>query len=415
MSLLGLIAFAIPLISCLYAIGKGYFFYAFAFFTILLLGVTQIELLLASNAYNIIDLFVFNIDKPSLETARIIFIAINLIGLFLLVNTRPPKEKNKDGSLLLIMNFKGIVLISMSISISALSLAMSLDTQDTGRPVFSGIGIALGLLLPFSVAHILLTVNYFHKLVGIFGLLTIFSFSRLLFFIGILTIIFYNFKLSSKRKPSIFKLSVLAFISSVVFLIAGQFKHLIGAGSGTTEAFFLSVDFFSWFLDTSFGGDRANLGLATMYTVGIELGAELTDCLLDSRIALGNLTYTLNDIFSSFFPGFIRQLFSFESQGAACNSAIVKSVLVDFIRSFGIVGVLFFSFSLWFYVKKCEIIALNVSNTFQLFVICLLGCFSIFLIRGAIGAFIAFGIASLVGLACVRICLNQNHLRSSPR
>jgi hypothetical protein len=415
MNIFSAIAIVISFISCAYAIRRGAFFYFFAFFSIFFLGVAQVELLLDTGAFNIVGLFVFNVEKSSLEIARIVFEIINISGFILLAASPTSNQKKKDETMVLRINFRGFLLIAVSLFISILSLLMSAGTHETGRPSFSGIGIALGLLLSISIAQILISQSIFHKVTGIVGILIILVFSRILALVAIISMVFFGLKLSQNKLPSTFKIFFFGFIFLILFFIVGQFKHLIGADMEIIDAFFSSINIFSWISDISFGGDRANLGLATTYTIGIELGAELADCVLDNKIGINNLIYTLNDILAGFFPGFIRSFFLIDSQNAACNSAIVKSVLVDFIRSFGLLGTIFFVILLWGYVRRCEIIARDAKNTFQLYRICLLSCFSIFLIRGSIGAFVAFSIAAIVGLACVRLCLVQTSSDSSRR
>jgi hypothetical protein len=409
-------AIAVSLISCAYAIRRRAFFYFFAFFSIFFLGVAQVELLLATEAFNIIDLFVFNVEKSSLEIARIIFALINIAGFILLAYSAAPKYNNNiDKFMLLRLNSKGFALILVGLLLSFFSLLMSAGTHETGRPTFSGIGIALGLLLPISTAQILISQGKLHKITGIVGIFTILIFSRILALVALIAMFFFGLKILQNKLPSTLKLIFLGFTSLMLFFMVGQFKHLIGSGVAISDAYFLTLDVFNWISDISFGGDRANLGLATTYTIGIELGAELADCVFDKNNGIHNLIYTINDFFAGSLPGFIRSAILISSENAACNSAIVTSVLVDFIRSFGLIGTLFFSFFLWGYVSRCEIIANNAINTFQLYRICLLSCFSIFLIRGSIGAFVAFFIATFVGLVCVRLCLIRSSSDSSPR
>ena len=403
----GFFAIVLSLYSCLYATSRKQLFYSFSFFSIFFLGVVQVDILLAMRAFELDGLFQFNIDENSLHTARLIFILINLFGIFFMKYFSLPIKNVILTRRYLKFNIKAYLLISISIFLILSSLFLASGSYDSGRPDFAGIGIVLGLLLPLSLAQILLSNKYIYKYFGLLGLLVILVFSRILVLIALLSIIIYKIKLSEWKMPSVSKLSILGVIILMGFFISGQFKHLIGQGIAYDDAFLASIQFYTWLFDFSAALDRSNLGIATNYIIGIEWGSELADCIYNDKIGFNNLLGTFNEIYNSLFPNFIRYQLDLNLTNLSCNAAIVKSPLIDFFRAFGYYGLPLFIVFLWSYISNCEKYLILSTDNFKIFCVCIFGSFSIFLIRGSIGAFISFSIALIVGLFIIKLSIDK--------
>jgi len=208
--------------------------------------------------------------------------------------------------------------------------------------------------------------------------------------------------------PSVLKLSILGLITLMGFFISGQFKHLIGQGFAYDDAFLASIEFYAWLFDFSATLDRSNLGIATNYIIGIEWGSELADCILNGETGTRNLIGTFNEIYNSLFPNFIRYPFDFNLSDLSCSIAVIKSPLVDLFRAFGYFGLPLFILLLWSFVAQCERYSNIATNNFKIFCVSIFGSFSIFLIRGSIGAFISLSIALIFGFLIIKLTINNN-------
>lgn len=407
------VAIGLALIPCIYAVKQNRFFFAISFFTILLLGVIQTEFLLIIEAYEISNLFRFEFSKDDLIYTRLVFEIINCIGIFFLYIIPKKNQENIKSHIQLTSNFQGIIFSITTLVIIIYTIVISLDTIETGRPYFQGIGIAIGLLVPFALALILLTNNAVFRIVGFFGFLNIFYFSRLFAIFFIMIIVIYKIKLSLLKVPSLKILIPTISILILIFLIIGQFKHLIGNNVSWRDAILLTLNLNDWLIrmptySDMTNLDKLNLGIFNNYIFGIELGAEVADCLYRNNISINNLLGTMNDVYSSLFPSFLRHQLDFDLRDISCNVAVIKSPLVDLIRAFGYLGVIIFPIIFWTYIRICEMKVNSSNSSFQIFYICIFGVYSIFLIRGSIGAFVSFSIALFCAILIIRIVGKKN-------
>lgn len=401
------VAIALSIIPCLYAVKRKQFFFSLSFFSILFLGVIQTEILLSIKAYELNNLFRFEFNKEALISTRLVFEIINCIGAVFLYFTKQ-KQQNIKLNIKLALNLQGIIFLIITLFIIIYSVNISLDTIETGRPYFQGIGIAVGLLMPFALALILLTDNIAFKIVGFLGFLNIIYFSRLFAIFFVMIIAIYKIKLSLVKIPSIKLLVLIIALLIMIFLFIGQFKHLIGHGVSWRDAIIVTLNISDWLIqeptfDENNNFDKSNLGIFNSYILGIELGAEVADCFYRNNIGITNLLGTLNDIYNSIFPGFLRHSLDIDLSHLSCDVAVIKSPLVDSIRAFGYIGVVIFAIIFWSYIRFCEVKLTSSNNCFQVFCICIFGIYSIFLIRGSIGAFISFSIAAICALLIINI------------
>lgn len=410
MELGGLLAVSLSLVTIFTASYLQKYLYSFAFFSFFILGVLQVEIFLASDIYNKIEINNFNISRSSLLNTRVIFELINIIGLiFLLIEKNKISDLRKEN--ILIFDIKGILSIFISITIIVVSAILSYGSLETGRPYFAGIGIAIGILMPIAAAQICMSKSKIINISGYIGLINIFYYSRLFTCLLIFIIFLYKVKEYSLKKNTLFKFIILGFILVLLFILSGQIKHKIAQGIPFFEAFFYSLDLKEWFFDFANYDTGLNLGLLSNYIRGVELGSQVADCINEDKFSLANVIATLHDMYRSLFPNFLRPALDIDFDIIDCNIAVVKSPIVDFIRSLGYSGILIYSILLWSYISICEVSISKSTCNFQVMFWSILGTYSIFLIRGSIGAFIAFNIALFFGFLIVNFCIKNNHVR----
>jgi hypothetical protein len=304
----------------------------------------------------------------------------------------------------------GFLISFLTIIIIIFSFSVANQEINKGRPIFSGIGIALGLLLAFSVALITLSKRKAQKILGFSGIFTILYFSRLLFIIGLISITIYLLETEKiKIKIRVYiKLFLLGILFILLHFISGQFKHLIGQDFDYLYSLINSLKIYEWFFEGSININ--NLGVLNNYFLGVELGAEVADCLNNYKFNIYNLLGTGNDILNGMLPSLLRPNFAEYFEELTCRAAIVKSLLVDLIRAFGFYGIFIFVPILWGFVRHCELMRRNNINNNSILFYSILGIFSVFLIRGSVGAFISFSIALYFGFAIINFCLNRTKI-----
>lgn len=399
MTILGIFILSIAFLLIIYSIKNELFIFSFALILIVLLGIIQLEIINIYNSENLDEFINFDVTEESIYNAQLAFLWIILSSIIFM----PKREfKNIKSPCNKINSKQGILINISTITLITLSIYFANDEINPGRPMFSGMGIFLGLLLPFSMALLTLTKNKIHRLIGVAGFFTILHFSRLLFLIGAISIILYNLEIEKIKFRSIIKIISIGFLLALTYFINGQIKHLIGQGYNFIDALKSSYLIQKWLFEDNI--NLANLSIVSNFILGIELGAEVADCLHNNKFNIHNILGTANDILSGSIPSFVRQYFIDEIHEYDCNIAIVKSPIVDLIRAFGFNSILIYIPILWYFVRYCEIMKNKKTDNLSILLYSTLGVFSIFLIRGSINAFVSFSIALLLGFIFINLC-----------
>jgi hypothetical protein len=405
------IAIFIYIFLCTYSFKKNKIIQSLAALIFLLLGVLQIFYFTFNDISG--EISVFYTTHDSFIAAQFLFLILGLIGLIYMFYS------NESCQPLILVDHKYKTSPAVIIATSGLVLMVlvfGLNDIDSGRPSFSGIGVALGILMALSIYQLTLFDGLIHKIFGIFALFTIFVFSRILGVNVILAVLIYMFYVRKNKKIKLTVIIPLMVALLMLFLFLGQIKHLIGQGYSIGESVYSTVGSFEWLMGLSADSNAVNLGIDLNYRIGIELGTSLADCINGGEFDPKGVAYIIYDFFTALIPGFLYRLFGVDlnySLNFICGNSIVRAPVVDFYRSLGVGGVILYGFLYWGFLSLIDKAILKTKSRVKVIFLCILAVNSLMLIRGTIGSFVSFTVAVLVCTFFIVIFLRKDKLRSN--
>lgn len=369
---------------------RGFIAHFSAAFCLLTLPVLQI-LFIYTNGLD--SVFIYDFTPHSLLLSTLV---LYVVGIILLINSllfrRRLLSQSRIRSFTLSLNSMRLLSI-LSIFLSLVSVYFSNLSVDggeslAGRGTFSGVGSVMGLIIVMNF----ISSRMKQSLLSCISILTSFCallyLSRIFFIVNALAISAPYLR----RKRASLRLSLLlalVFIAVVFFLYSGEFKHLLGRGFSFEDSVSMMFSY-NPFLDTG----SSNLGFSLTYTIGVEAGSSLADC-INTLVYKQDYLSALYSLFLnslSVIPGFItRSLGYVDSYSSVCTQPIVQSVLHLLIQSFDVLGVIIFSLSLSFF---CIQIDSQDSFLNKFFPSSYLFAFlPVFWVRGSLGLSISISVA----------------------